>query len=70
MNLYALEQHVQDRLTERLAEAERAAWIRAVRAASPTLRVRLGQALMRLGHRLRDVNTSSPRPSLSGGSRV
>jgi len=58
MNEYALEILARDRLAELRAAAELANRVRAARPVSRPLRVVLGQALIRLGHRLQGVRRS------------
>jgi predicted Zn-dependent protease len=65
MNEYALEILAQNRLAELRAAAELASRVRAARPVSRPLRVVLGQALIRMGHRLQGVRRS-PRQVLGG----
>src|SRR5206468_1037734 len=61
MNEYALEILARDRLAELRAAAELANRVRAARPVSRPLRVVLGQALIRMGHRLQGVRRSPRR---------
>jgi hypothetical protein len=76
MNTYVIEFLVRDRLDEMRARGERLSRVRAARAESHRLRFALGNALIRLGQRLRGVVESSgmtldaePRESTHGTVR-
>lgn len=64
LNTYALEREIATRLAERRAHAARQAVVAALGGrAAPGLRVRLGLALIRAGHRLAGRPAPSLRPA-------
>jgi hypothetical protein len=68
MNEYVLETLARDRLSEMRAWGERSNLVRAARQAPRPLRVALGHALIRMGHRLQGVRGYSLVTIDAGGA--
>jgi hypothetical protein len=61
MNAYTLQVLARDRLVELRAAGERSSRVRALRRSPRPLRAAVGQALVRVGHRLQSERASSQR---------